>query len=24
LPATPPTITESAWLNTLEEAIHEL
>ncbi len=22
LPATPPTITESAWLNTLEEAIH--
>ncbi len=23
LPATPPTITESAWLNTLEEAIHE-
>ena len=24
LPAMPPTITESAWLNTLEEAIHEL
>ena len=23
LPATPPTITESAWHNTLEEAIHE-
>jgi len=23
LPATPPTITESAWLNTLEQAIHE-
>lgn len=23
LPATPPTITESAWLNTLEKAIHE-
>jgi FAD/FMN-containing dehydrogenase len=22
LPATPPTITESAWINTLEEAIH--
>jgi hypothetical protein len=22
LPANPPTITESAWLNTLEEAIH--
>lgn len=23
LPAMPPTVTESAWLNTLEEAIHE-
>jgi FAD/FMN-containing dehydrogenase len=24
LPATPPTITESAWLNTLEQAIHDV